>query len=515
MHLGAWTVLRCAPILRCFMKRIDTQRDMEEYLRDESRKTGSASAIYFPETDHEVAEILNKHPEEPITIQGARTGVTAGCVPSFGIVINLERMNRILSLDSSSPEPSVTVQPGLRLQTLRQHLLPYGLFFAPDPTEPTASIGGMVSCNASGARSFRHGATRNHVLSMEVILANGDKLRLARNQHQAKGHDFSLKTVSGRMLEGTLPDIPMPQVKKRTAGYHIQPNMDLIDLFIGAEGTLGIVTSIQLALLPVRRETWGAVLFLPDESMALELVRRLREGHKDSRPDALEFFGCDALALLQQAQAAGHILRDMEAIPSDGGCGLYAEYTANDRDTMMSLFQNLYHQLMAVGGDPAHAWAAMNRRGMDRLHEFRHGTPEWINTIISQRKKQHPALTKLGTDMSVPDDQLVKVMRLYREDLQEGGFESAAFGHMGDNHIHVNLLPRDMEEYAQGKQLFLRWADRIVSMGGSVSAEHGIGKLKTFLLKRQYPPEVLKSMKALKQVFDPSIRLNRGNILEI
>lgn len=497
------------------MKRINTQTDMEEYLRDESRKAGSASAIYFPETDNEVMEILKKHPAESLTIQGARTGVTAGCVPSSGIAVNLERMNRILSLDREAPRPSVTVEPGLRLQTLRQHLRPYGLFFAPDPTEPTASIGGMVSCNASGACSFRYGATRNHILSMEVILANGDKLRLVRNQHKAAGNSFSLKTVSGAVLEGALPHVPMPRVKKRTAGYHVEPDMDLIDLFIGAEGTLGIITSIQLALLPVKKETWGAVLFLPDEQMAVELVERLREDQEGGLPDALEFFGRDTIMLLRRAQAAGSILQDMETIGSDCGCALYVEYTADDRDAMMALFQRLYHQLIAVGGDPGSTWAAMNRRGMDRLHDFRHGAPEWINTIISQRKKTCPSLTKLGSDMSVPDDQLANVMKLYRKDLKEGGFESAAFGHIGDNHIHVNLLPRDMEEYARGKEMFLHWADRVVSMGGSVSAEHGIGKLKTFLLKRQYPPEVLEAMKSLKRLFDPDTRLNPGNILEV
>lgn len=506
------------------MKRINTQIYMEEYLRDESKKTGSAQMIYFPEKEKEILEILQQHPTQPITMQGGRTGVTAGCVPSSGIVVNLERMNQVLAFEPSSENPSITVQPGMRLQTLRQYLRPHGLFFAPDPTEPTASIGGMVSCNASGAHSFRHGSTRNHVTALDVILPSGDKLRLERGQHHARSNDFSVKTLSGKTLAGTLPEIFMPQVKKFTAGYYIKPGMDLIDLFIGAEGTLGIITSVQLRLLPVKKQTWGAVLFLSEEQTAVNLVKRLREMPEISEsqpssqyrlPDALEFFGRDTVSLLRQAQQGGHMLQGMEALRPDCGCALYIEYTADDRDMMMSLFQNLYDQLIAVGGDPGNTWAAMNGRGMERLHEFRHAAPEWINTIISQRKKEHPDLTKLGSDMSVPDDRLSDVMKLYRQDLKKGGFESAAFGHIGDNHIHVNLLPRNEEEYARGKQLFLRWADRIVAMGGSVSAEHGIGKLKTFLLKRQYDEDTLDAMKALKQIFDPAMRLNPGNILEL
>ena len=114
--------------------------------------------------------------------------------------------------------------------------------------------------------------------------------------------------------------------------------------------------------------------------------------------------------------------------------------------------------------------------------------------------------------MSVPNDCLEEILSMYRKDLFAGGFQSAAFGHIGDNHIHVNIIPRSNEEYARGKALYSRWAQNVVKMGGSVSAEHGIGKLKVWLLKELYSPCQIDAMHQLKKLFDPEEQLNSGNI---
>lgn len=132
--------------------------------------------------------------------------------------------------------------------------------------------------------------------------------------------------------------------------------------------------------------------------------------------------------------------------------------------------------------------------------------------LIDERRRTDPVITKLGSDMSVPDDRLHDVVALYRRTLAEAGLESAAWGHIGNNHLHVNVLPRDAADYAAGKELFKRWAAEVTAMGGAVSAEHGVGKMKRDFLLTMYGPEHIAEMARLKRRFDPEVRLNRGNL---
>lgn len=134
--------------------------------------------------------------------------------------------------------------------------------------------------------------------------------------------------------------------------------------------------------------------------------------------------------------------------------------------------------------------------------------------LIDQRKQSCPVITKLGTDMSVPDACLEQIMEFYRRELREEGLESAVWGHIGDNHLHVNILPRDAEEYAAGKALYQRWAKEACAMGGAVSAEHGVGKIKANLLTIMYGAEHIRQMRALKSALDPNGLLGNGNMME-
>ena len=129
-------------------------------------------------------------------------------------------------------------------------------------------------------------------------------------------------------------------------------------------------------------------------------------------------------------------------------------------------------------------------------------------------KKLNAGITKLGTDMSVPDDKLKDVMKMYNEGMEENKLDGVIFGHIGNNHLHVNIIPKDMDEYEKGKELFLIWAEKIAAMGGAVSAEHGVGKLKVPFLKKMYTEEEINEMRKLKKIFDPSQILNRGTIFE-
>ena len=137
-----------------------------------------------------------------------------------------------------------------------------------------------------------------------------------------------------------------------------------------------------------------------------------------------------------------------------------------------------------------------------------------MNLLIDERKREFPKITKLGTDMSVPDEYLGTVMEIYRSELAANNLESVIFGHIGDNHVHVNILPRNMEEYEGGESLYHSWANRVIQLGGSISAEHGIGKIKVPFLEMMFGKEGVSEMKNLKLLFDPDQLLNTGNLFK-
>ncbi len=480
--------------------------EYEDYLRDESRRVGSADSISFPTSEADVVEIVKAVSERrgKITVQGARTGIVAGAVPQGGHILNLSRMNKIGDVNGDS----ITVQPGAILDNIREAIEKEGLFFPPDPTESTASIGGMVACNASGALSFHYGSTRNWVQSLRMVLSDGDIIGLRRGECSARGRSFCLTTEGGRTISGDLPTYAVPSVKS-AAGYYVAQDMDMLDLLIGMEGTLGIITEIELRLIPRPGAINGLTVFLPDEDSALKLVRILRE---ESNPVAIEFFDHDALDLLRRMKTESSAFEKIPALKPEFHTAIYAEFHADTDEEIEEPIMAIMEAIIELGGSDEDTWYATNDRELEPLKAFRHATPEAVNLLIDQRKRDCPELTKLGTDMSVPDAHMESVIAMYDADLAENGLESVMFGHIGNNHVHVNILPRSMDEYDTGKALYLAWAERIVGWGGSVSAEHGIGKIKVPFLRMMYGDDAIAEMRALRSLFDPDAILNPGDL---
>ena len=170
-------------------------------------------------------------------------------------------------------------------------------------------------------------------------------------------------------------------------------------------------------------------------------------------------------------------------------------------------------RLPEFGADPDACILADNPHDLEKLKLFRHSAPEMVNSAIDERRKIHPGLVKLGTDMSVPDARLADVLALYEKDLAASGLEHLIFGHIGANHLHVNVLPRHPADYDAGRALYARWAAQVIAWGGSISAEHGIGKLKRDLFRQMAGDAALAQMRALKKLFDPDGLLNPGTLL--
>jgi len=495
--------------------------------------------LFFPADEPELAAVLRAMAAQKIkvTIAGARTGLVGGCVPRRGALISLENFDRIQAImyDSSADEWRVRSQCAVNLRSLNSQLSlknfphiercgdqgtlaalqafkqdPAAYFYPPDPTEMSASLGGTVATNASGARTYRYGPTRSWVREIRVMLINGEILRIPRGKYFASpGGDFAVYDSRDRELRIRLPSYYMPRTKN-TAGFFASPQMDLIDLFIGSEGCFGVITEVTAALLR-KTETISMVQFLATDEQAIDLVHALRDETR-IRLNFLEFYSGQALALMRRMQLQNPKAVDMPIVPESAGAALFFEFEFAPLADALD-YAALEKTVTGCGASIADSWAAYENRELQRLKDFRHILPETVNAIIAERKKRHPELHKLGTDLAVPDGRLHDMWRIYKTALDNADLEWLALGHIGNNHIHINILPRNADELNKGLALYRQFAAKALEFGGTVSAEHGIGKMKIEFLELMYSPDQIDEMRAVKQAFDPEGLLNPGNIL--
>ena len=413
-----------------------------------------------PASEAELLELIAA--ATPITIVGARTGLTGGCVPQAGgWAVSLEKFQRL----EICPGRAI-VGPGVSLDTLQTAAARTGQFYAPDPTERTASIGGTIATNASGSRSFRYGSTRRHVLRLRVALMTGRVLDVRR----------------GDPIDFDVPALPLPATTKNTAGYPLAPGMDWIDLFTGSEGTLGIVIEADVQLLPAPADLLAGVVFFEDDAAALDAV--------DAWCDIqglrmIEYFDANSLAFLRPR---------FEETPERAGAALLIEQENGDIDFWAE------HA-------PADGWFAASAQDRERFRRFRHTLPELVNDTMRRR-----GFLKLGSDYAVPLARNREMLAYYHATLRQHSLDYVIFGHIGDAHVHVNILPKSQAEFDAGQRLMLDFARHAVELGGTVSAEHGLGKRKAHLLELQYTPDQIESMQQVKRRLDPQWLLNRGNL---
>lgn len=461
------------------------------YLHDESQFAGAASFIAFPATpDALLAEILAARDRNlPITPQGARTALTGAGVPvtPHGLLLSCERLAGVTPLPPlPDGTPLLRVLPGTRLADLRA-ACPPGWFFPTDPTEPSATIGGMISTNASGARSFRYGPVRPHVRALTLIPPYHPDL-----------------PPSPFVLRRTLPP-PRPPVKT-AAGYCLD-SPDPIDLHIGAEGTLAIIADATLALTPVPDARAALFILVPDApDLPLPALRAL------SDIAAIEYFDAPSLALLH---AHGHLAPLLPHAPPDDSAALCIEFHSASPAAAESAAAATYDLLTSALSLPLPdaTLLATTPRELDALRAFRHALPETVNAIVAENKRRTSALTKLATDFAVPPDALPDLLRTYRADLRDARIPYVTFGHIGDAHLHLNLLPDRPELLPAARALIRRWAARVTALGGSLSAEHGIGKLKRPLFLDHTPADRIARLAAIKNTYDPEHLLNPGTLL--
>jgi FAD/FMN-containing dehydrogenase len=433
------------------------------YLTDASGYRGAAERIFLPSSEAEVAQILREATalRKSVTIAGAGTGLTGGRVPHTGWLVCLERLTGIEVRDGYA-----ICGAGVLLRDVQAAAGPRQ-FYAPDPTETSASVGGSIATNASGSRSFLYGATRRHVRAIRVVLADGETLTLRR----------------GEKPPFEVPVLPATGAKKNTAGYYLRPDIDYMDLFIGSEGTLGVVTEAELALLPSPASLFTGVVFFESDEEALEAVDRWRP---TPSLRMLEYLDRGSLDLLRGT---------FSEIPASARACVLIEREGEDADWL---------------GDLETGWFATSAADRERFRRFRHALPEAVNDLVRRR-----SLTKMGSDFAVPVERNREMLRIYRETLdREFPGQYVIFGHIGDAHLHVNVLPANEDEWKRASALMTEFARQAVVLGGTVSAEHGLGKRKRHLLSIQYTPAEIEKMKDVKRRLDPDWLLGPGTLFD-
>jgi glycolate oxidase len=419
--------------------------------------------VVRPRTTEEVARVvaLCARHHLPITPIGGRTGLSGGALSVHGGVgLALDRMNTILAIDERNHQ--VTVEPGVITQVLQETVAEKGLYYPPDPSSRgSCTIGGNLAENAGGPRAVKYGVTRDHVLNLEVVLPDGNIIWTGAN---------------------TL---------KNSTGY------DLTRLMVGSEGTLGIITKAVLRLQPLPKGNRLMLVAFSNATEACEAVSAVfRAG---ITPSALEFMERDAIDWTMEHVEGIHI-----QVPPEVQAHLLIEVDGHHDDLLMRDCETILGVMEAHGcGEVLFAESASEK---DALWKLRRN--------VGVAVKAHSIYKE--EDTVVPRHSLPVLLQGVKEIGARYGFRSVCYGHAGDGNLHVNIIRGNMDDHAWENELpkAIREIFKLtVSLGGTLSGEHGIGLVQRPYMDIAFDPVQLALMRRIKEAFDPAGIMNPSKVL--
>jgi D-lactate dehydrogenase (cytochrome) len=518
--------------------RVVTDPDVLEGLcQDAAALRGSgATGLLSPRDEADLSVWLRENPEARLLPQGALTSLTGGATPDGDLIISTRAF---ASLQVHPDRRSVTVGAGLTLAELQAALAERGLYYPPAPTHDGATIGGNAATNAAGAATFKYGTTRDWVTRLRVVLRHGEVLELTRGEHQVSAGD-RVHLRGARELVLVVPRYQSPRVKKSSAGYFCRSPMDLVDLFLGSEGTLGIVTELDLRVVPKPQVLVG-LAFFPDLEPCLSFTEEIRRrslrtwetpGGVGLDVRSIEFFDRGCLDLLATEGKLGpHRLR----IPAGSQACLLFEVELDP-----SLSAERIVDLLVAASEPANRtelnplgelWEVLEAHGIVETCEIalpdspkrqrdlagvREDIPLTVSEWVTRRRREDPAVHKVGGDMIVPFPRFREMLSLYYQAFRARGLDVVVYGHISDGNVHPNALPENGRQVRLAEEALLELADVAKALGGSPLSEHGVGKhpLKKAMLARFWGEDVLREMRAVKGALDPGWTLARGVLFD-
>ncbi len=474
------------------MRSVNGKKNVSEMcadlLQDESNMSGAwCDAAVWPENIDDAGQYIRDCSENgiPITISGGLTGITGGALPEGGSVISSSALRNISLLDSGN----ILTGAGVTVEELNSFVSANAEgFYPPDPTEETATIGGTIATDASGADSFLYGSTRKWVEGLRIVLPGGRLLNIKRGQYKFK--DISCT----HPLLGTihLPPLSNAQPPKNTAGYWMHPGMDLIDLFIGAEGTLGFICEAELKLAPEPMSVIDLAVFPENPESFWKLFDSLLHARKPLRIRALEMMDDRCMEFLRSHPG------ELPSPPDDAVFALLLRAETDSEEHFEETLVMLEEMMVESGANPETAWGGFEPSERQKIKDFRHALPEAVNHCISETRKKYPSIHKYGSDGAVEPSLLRQYYARTRSILESRGLPFVIFGHAGAGHIHANAMPENPQQMALADEAMMDIAAAAVEMGGTVSAEHGLGKLKRDYLRLMYTENEIKGMEAIR-----------------
>lgn len=470
---------------------------------------GFAAGVGFPKDEREVAALVA--PAARVLPIGAQSSLTGGATPRGDVVISTRALARI----GRPADGLVRVGTGVPLVELQRTLAASGLYYPPVPTFDGAFVGGTISTNAAGAATFKYGSARRWVEALRVVLSDGSLLDLRRGQVVASPDGwFELERVSGETVRIPVPTYEMPDVPKLSAGYFAREGMDLVDLFVGSEGTLGVITEATLRVIPLPRRC-AALVTCASSDQAVALTAALRaeaasswRGEGPLDVSAVEYIDHSAVRVLPDEVFA------QAGVPRPRASAVLVliqfEVPKDDEDALARLTAVL--ESCEVEADPVLALAGDDRRAA-RLYNLREAVPASLNAQIAITKARvDQGIHKTAGDLIVPFDRLADSIALYRRVFEQFGLEYAIWGHMSDGNLHPNVVPRALDDVERGHDAITEMSRGVVAMGGAPLAEHGVGRsaLKQRLLRGLYGETGIVEMRAVKRALDPEWKLSPG-----
>lgn len=490
---------------------VETDADfLQSFLSDAAHVPGGfAAGIAFPANAAEAAALITSAPR--VLAIGAQSSLTGGATPRGDVIVGARALTRITRL----ADGRVRAGAGVPLAELQRVLAGDRLYYPPVPTYDGAFVGGTIATNAAGPATFKYGSARRWVDALTIVLANGEILELQRGDVVASADGWlTLPFQCGPPARIPVPSYVMPAVAKLSAGYFARPGMDLVDLFIGSEGTLGFITDATLRVVALPRRCVALVTFESD-AQAIRLtgaLRRKAESAADAGPQldvsAVEFMDSRALALVpDEAFQRANIPRP----PPGAGFLLVQIDVAGTEDVVLAELDEVF-TTCRVEADP-HVALPGDDRGAARLFALREAVPSSLNALIAATKARlQQDVQKTAGDVIVPFDRLEESLALYRSTFERHGLEYAIWGHVSDGNMHPNVVPRSIDDVQRGRTAILEIARGVMVMGGAPLAEHGVGRsaLKQQMLRDLYGDRGIDEMRAVKRALDPDWKFASG-----